>query len=137
MAIVAPILILFFMATLEMGLMVKDTLVVNAACREGARVAGLGWTTTQITSQISAAATTLNASTITTTLQYRTCTSGVWGSWSTLGNSGSNNNAPSGSQVQVKLTYPHHLVTGGLFASVANGGSNTVRISGQLLTLRE
>ena len=137
MAIVAPIVILLFLATVEMGLMVKDSLVVNSACREGARVAGLGWTTTQISAQVAAAATTLSATSLTTTLQYRTCTSGTWGAWANLTDNGTSNAAPSGAQVMVTVRYPHQLVTGGLFASVANAGKGTVNLNGKLLTLRE
>lgn len=139
MAIVAPILILLLFGTMEMGLLFKDSLALNSACREAARVAAVGATTTDITTRAQAAATTMVAANVTVVSQYRTYTSGVWGAWTTLGNNagGTGNNAPSGAQVRVTLTYPHPLVTGSLFASLANPGTNIVTVRGSMVMMRE
>ncbi len=139
MAIVSPILILLLFGTIEMGLLLRDSLAINSACREAARVAALGARTTDITARARAAATTLVASNITVTQQYRTYNSGVWSPWYTLGNNadGTKNNAPTGAQIRVTLTYPHNLTTGSLFASLANPGTSVVTVRGNMVMMRE
>ena len=137
MAIVAPILTVLLLGTIEMGMLMKDSMVVASACREGARVASLGSTTTDIDSRVRSAAATVSSSAITVTMQYRVLSGSTWGAWTTLTDSGSANAAPSGSQVMVSLTYPHALVTGGLFAALANPGTNFITVRGKLVVRRE
>ena len=139
MAIVAPILILLLFGTMEMGLLFRDSLVLNSACREAARVAALGGRTADVTARAQAAATTLVASNVTDTQQYRTYSAGTWGSWTNLANTGDGtaNNAPSGAQIRITLTYPHELCTGSLFASLANPGTSTVTVRGNMVMMRE
>jgi Flp pilus assembly protein TadG len=139
MAIVAPILILLLFGTMEMGLLFKDSLSLNSACREAARVAAVGATTSDIAARARAAATTLNPANVTVTSQYRTYSGGVWSAWTALGDNaaGTANSAPSGAQVKITLTYPHQLVTGALFASLATPGTNKVTIRGSMVMMRE
>lgn len=139
MAIVAPVLILLLFGTMEMGLLFKDSLSLNQACREAARVAAVGAKTTDVTIRARAAATTLIAASVTIAQEYRTYTGGVWGPWTALGLStdGTANNAPSGSQIRITLTYPHSLVTGALFASLANPGTNVVTVRSRMVMMRE
>ncbi len=139
MAIVAPILIILLFGTIEMGLLFKDALTLNSACREAARVAAVGARTADITARARAAATTLNASLITVTQEYRTYTGGVWSAWMTLGDSvvTPTNDAPSGAQIRITLTYPHPLVTGALFQSLADPGTSTVTVRASMVMMRE
>jgi len=139
MAIVAPILILLLFGMIEMGLLFKDALTLNSACREAARVAAIGASTADITARARAAATTMNGSQITVTQQYRTYTGGVWSDWMTLGDSAAapTNNAPSGAQIRITLTYPHPLVTGALFKSLADPGTSTVTVRASMVMMRE
>lgn len=139
MAIVAPILVLLLFSTIEMGLLFKDSLSLNSACREAARVAAVGAPTTEITARARAAGTTLVTSNISVTQQYRTYSNGVWSAWTTLGNNtaGTANNAPSGAQIKITLSYPHPLVTGSLFASLAASGTNVVNVRGSMVMMRE
>ena len=123
--------------TIEMGLLFKDSLTLNSACREAARVAAVGAVTTDVTTRARAAATTLVSANVTVTQQYRVLTSGVWGAWTTLADSGGYNTAPSGSQVRITVSYPHSLVTGSLFASLANPGTSTVTMRGSMVMMRE
>jgi len=139
MAIVTPILVLLLFGTMEMGLLFKDSLALNSACREAARLAAMGATTTDVSIRARAAATTLVPANVTVISQYRTYLAGLWGPWTILGNNsdGTNNNAPSGAQIRITLTYPHALVTGSLFASLANPGTNIVTVRGSMVMMRE
>ena len=137
MAIVAPILIMLLFGTIEMGLLFKDSLALNSACREAARVAAMGSVTTDVTTRARAAATTLVAANVTITQQYRILDLGVWGPWTTMADLGGYNTAPSGAQIRIALSYPHSLVTGSLFASLANPGTSTVTVRGNMIMMRE
>jgi Flp pilus assembly protein TadG len=132
MAMVAPILILLLFGTMEMGLLFRDSLVLGQAAREGARVAAVGALTTDISTRARAAAPSLVTANITVAEWYRTYSSGTWGVWTTLtDNTGVTANvAPSGA-------HPHPLVTGGLFASMANPGTNTVTVKSSMVMMRE
>ena len=115
MAIVAPLLIFLLFGIIEMGLVSKNQLVLNSACREAARVAGIGSPTAQITARACAAATTLSADQITAVLEYRSYAPDTgWSAWQPLGDTEdlSANAAPTNSQTKVTLTYPHSLITG-------------------------
>lgn len=134
MAIVAPILTLLLLGTLEMGLIVKNSIVLGSACREGVRRAAMGATTTEIADHVRAAAATLQSEAIAVTVEHRNLPDDVW---APLADNGSANAAPSGAQVRVTATYPHQLVTGGMFASLASPGTNTVTLSASLVMMRE
>ena len=139
MAIVAPVLITLLFGMIEMGLMMKDAMVVNSACREAARSAALGATTTQITAAARSAAPTLALPALTLTQQYRTASGDVWGPWTALTDDAAltANAAPTCSQVRIAAAYQHHLVTGSLFASLATPGTSIIKLQGCVIMLRE
>jgi Flp pilus assembly protein TadG len=139
MAIIAPILVLLLFGTVEMGLLFKDSLTLDQACREAVRVAAVGDTTSDITTRAEAAAPTLNSAKITVTQQYRTYSSGTWSAWTTLGNNTGDtaNNAPSGSQIEISLSYPHTMITGGFFSSIVTPGTNTCTIKSSMVMMHE
>lgn len=115
MAILAPLLIFLLFGIVEMGLVLKNQLVLNSACREAARVAGIGSPTAQIIARARVAATTLPADQITGVPEYRSYAPDTgWSEWQPLGDTGdlSANAAPTNSQIKVTLTYPHSLITG-------------------------
>jgi Flp pilus assembly protein TadG len=139
MAIIAPILVLLLFGIIEMGMLFKDSLTLSQACREAVRVAAVGDTTSDITTRAKAAAPALNTATITVTQQYRTYSSGTWSAWTTLANNsaGTANNAPSGSQIEMTLSYPHTMITGGFFSSLVTPGTNICTIKTHMVMMHE
>ena len=136
-ALVLPLLLVLLFGIIEFGLVFKDVLAINQAAREGARAAAVGSTTSTISARVTASATTLNTANITTTRSYRTYTNGAWSSWTTLSDSGDVNAAPSGAHVKVAVSYPHTLVTGGLFSRIADPNSNRLTLNTSTVMRRE
>lgn len=64
--LIAPLLVILFFGIIQFGLVMFRSQVVEAAAREGARVASVGLETADIESAVAAAATGFNASDITT-----------------------------------------------------------------------
>ncbi len=142
MAIIAPLLVLLLLGTIEMGLVVKDSLVVGSASREAARSAAVGATIAEIVEVARAAAPTLNVSALTIEQAYRTCVDGIWSAWTPLTDAPPRdakveNVAPSRAQVRITLAYPHSLVTGSMFASMATPGTNSVHLQSSIVVTRE
>ena len=139
MAFLAPLLAIFLFGTLELGMMLKDVMVLNSAAREAARSASLGATTTDIGNRAVAAAATINTANLTKTVDYRTYASGAWSAWTTLTNSGTQNVAPTGAQIRVILNYPHPLIAGRIFTSMlaTNSTTNTTNLRATMIMMRE
>jgi Flp pilus assembly protein TadG len=136
-ALVLPVLMVMLFGIIEFGLIFKDVLAVNQAAREGARAGAVGNPTTTISARVSASATTLTAANLTITSTYRTLTNGVWSNWTTLTDSAGANVAPPGAQVKVAISYPHNLVTGGLFSRIADPNSNCITLNTSMVMRRE
>ena len=139
MAFLAPLLTILLFGTLELGMMLKDVMVLNSAAREAARSAALGATTADIAARANAAAATINTATVTKQLDYRTYSSGTWSAWTTLTTTGTTNVAPSGAQVRVILNYPHPLIAGRIFTSMlaSNSTTNTTNLRATMIMMRE
>ena len=140
LAIVAPLLILLLFGIIEFGLIVKDMVGLNQAAREGARTAAVGATPTTIDSRIAASAPTIDTGQITELYEYRSYDQDTssWGDWTVLGVDGEYNNAAEGDQIRISLQYPHQLVTGGVFASLADDPENsTITLSTAIAMRRE
>jgi Flp pilus assembly protein TadG len=136
-ALVAPVLLVLLFGIMEFGLVYKDALAISQAAREGARAGAVGNTIETISARVIASAPGLTAANITVTSQYRTYANSTWSSWATLTDSGGNNAAPSGAQVEVTVSYPHTLVTGGLFSSLAVKGTNYITLTTSMIMRRE
>jgi Flp pilus assembly protein TadG len=137
---VAPLLIFLLFGIIEFGLMVKDLVGVNQAAREGARSAAVGATPSTLDTRIANAAPTIQESDLNNTYEYRSFdeSSGTWSSWQTLGVDGNENNAEAGDQIRISINYPHQLVTGGLFAGLADDPQQgTVTLSTAIVMQRE
>jgi len=126
LVLVLPILLILLFGIIEFGLIFKDVAILKQATREGARTAAVGVSTTQIIDQVRASAATLNSDQLQIELKYRVY-SGGWPDWSSapsLGDYGSGgttqNDAPQGAQIRVGVSYPHHLISGMLFSSLAD-----------------
>lgn len=139
--IVLLILMVLVFGIIEFGLLIKDYLTLSHAAREGARSAALGTQTTgpgdndDINDRIGETTIALSGGTVTRTLEYST--DGGTG-WNTLGDKGTDpdeNDAPIGSLIRVKLSYPHQLVAGGILPFLGDG--NTMTISGNMVMRRE
>jgi hypothetical protein len=140
LAMVAPLLIFLLFGIIEFGLMVKNLVGVNQAAREGARSAAVGATPTTLDARIGGAAPTIDTSALSIQYHYRSFdeSTGTWGSWQTLGVDGSENNAQPGDQIRISIDYPHQLVTGGLFAGLADDPEQgTITLSTAIVMQRE
>jgi len=139
-AMVAPLLIFLLFGIIEFGLMVKDLVGVNQAAREGARAAAVGATPTTLNARIAGAAPTVDGSQLSLAYDFRSFdeNSGSWSSWQTLAADGATNNAEPGDQIRITIDYPHQLVTGGLFAGLADDpDSGTVNLNTAIVMQRE
>ena len=134
LALTLPLLILLLLSIAEIGLILADSLALGSVCRESVRAAALGKSTSEIRAVgLASAPPSLTLVTDDFTLECRTQTDGVWGTWSVLGDilSGSLlvNNAAEGAQVRVTLTYQHTLIAGPLIQGANQNGTITLRTS--------
>ena len=138
-ALLTPLLITLLFGIIEFGFVFKDLLVVHQAAREGARIAAVGATTTEIASRIDNSAPTLTIADLTIVLEYRTYSGGIWSAWGTLGDIGGyENDAPANAQIRVSLTYLHPLACGPFFSRfVGDPGDTTVNLDTAMIMCRE
>lgn len=137
---VAPLLIFLLFGIIEFGLMVNSLVGVNQAAREGARSAAVGATPDTLQARILSAAPTINTADLNITAEYRRFneTTGAWTDWQLLGTSEGENNARSGDQIRISVAYPHPLVTGSLFAGLADDPDNgTITLHTAIVMQRE
>ncbi|MGI5818072.1 MAG: TadE/TadG family type IV pilus assembly protein [Armatimonadota bacterium] len=140
LAMVAPLLIFLLFGIIEFGLMVKNLVGINQAAREGARSASVGATPATLETRVRGAAPTINADDLSIACDFRSFdqSAGTWSAWQTLGVDGSENSAGRGDQIRVSIQYPHQLVTGGLFAGLADDPENgTITLSTAIVMQRE
>lgn len=140
LAMVAPLLIFLLFGIIEFGLMVNGLVGVNQAAREGARSAAVGATPETLATRIAGAAPTINAADLNITAEYRSFneSTGAWTEWQLLGTSEGENNARAGDQIRVSVAYPHPLVTGALFAGLADDPDNrTITLNTAIVMQRE
>ncbi len=141
MAIVAPILAVLLFGIIEFGLIFRELLGLKQGAREGVRAAAVAASTTDICNRIEDSLSGLSTEELQIQLEYRTYSS-EWSSWYTLGDMSSGgyvqNDAPTGSQIRVLVTYPHQLATGGLFSHLADEpGGQTITLTAQMTMRRE
>ena len=139
-ALVAPLLIFLLFGIIEFGIMVKDVVGLNQAAREGARVAAVGATPSTIDARVIGSTPGIPSDQIVTLYEHRSYNedTGSWSDWMALGVLEGENDAVPGDQVKVSLTYPHELVTGQLFAGLAdNPEQGTVDLQAAIIMLRE
>jgi Flp pilus assembly protein TadG len=136
MAIVAPVLILLLFGIIDMGLLLKDQLLLGNACREAARVAAVGKPTADIVSNATNTATTLDPSSIDVETEYRLTPTDPWLTLSDTAD-GSSNSAPPGSQIKVAAHYPHTLICWPIASIVGEGGTKTRTLHSSMVARRE
>ncbi|MGI5819701.1 MAG: TadE/TadG family type IV pilus assembly protein [Armatimonadota bacterium] len=129
MAIVAPLLIFLLFAIIEFGVLIRDVISIHEAAREGTRAAAVGATTTTTLARANSALSPLDATEAQIALEYRkwSFSTGSWGSWQTLTNSGPVNSATPGDQIRVTVTYPHAIMLTGLFGGWSDDGESGIK----------
>ncbi len=140
MALVVPLLLLLLFSIIEFGFLIKNRAELGQAAREGARLAVVGATPTRITIGVNGSVSTIPVGEMTREYNYRSWDegSGTWGSWQTLGVSDSENNAASGDQIQITLSYDHQLLIPGLMGPVLGADENgRVNLAATSVMMRE
>ncbi len=133
LALVVPLLLLLLMGIIEFGLLFEDFMLLKNAAREGARTAATGASTTAIADRVENAAAQLPTEDLIITQQYGLYEEGSW-TWYPLGNVSSNeeiiNNAPTGSFINIEVSYPHPLVATGILPGLEDDpGSGTINLT--------
>ena len=108
-ALVMPIALAILIGILESAWMSKNYLSVANAAREGARSAALGKTTSVIKTRVQNAAEPVNVPLANISLQYSTDNGTTYPN--TMGDIGTQNNAPGGSLVRVTVAIQHQSLT--------------------------
>ena len=135
LAVVLPVLTVLLFGIIEFGLIFRDVMSLKEAAREGVRSASVGAPKSEILDRITDTSPLLNTEELVIEVQYRTY---PWteGEWSTLDDS--NEYAITGDQVRVQITYPHRLMTGGLFPQLVDDPDNqTITLTGRGVMRRE
>lgn len=143
-ALITPLLVTLLFGIIEFGFIFKDLLLLHQAAREGARVAAVGATTSEIEARIvdSAAQLNLTADDITpqqptSPAEFRTY-SGGWSNWGALGDYDGANNAPSNAQIRISIEYDHELVCGAFFGRLTGQpGAEFFTLTTHLVMSRE
>lgn len=109
-ALVLPILMVLLMGILEAAWLGRAQLTAGNAAREGARLAGLGKSTTEIKARSQAIGSFLALQTSEISLTYSTDNGATY--TNTLTDSSGKNAAPANSLIKVQITHPHRALTG-------------------------
>jgi Flp pilus assembly protein TadG len=117
--IVVSLLILMLFGIIEVGLLFKDQATISQAAREAARSAAVGSSTTTAKNRAVNTAAGITLATSNVTLEKSTDNGSTW---TTLGDSGSNNDAVAGNLIRATVTYNHSLVT----SLIYTGGTKTL-----------
>jgi Flp pilus assembly protein TadG len=140
LALVLPLILFLLFSIVEMGFMVKNRAELGQAAREAVRLGAVGGTPARMTEGVNSALATIPHGDISVELHFRPWnqSAGTWGSWTTLGTDGTENNASKGDQLRVRLTYAHPILVPGLMGPVFNAGEdNTISLSAATVMMRE
>ncbi len=127
LALIAPLFLFLLLGIVELGWLASDKIVLKMAAREGARAAALGAATSQIAERVQQRAPGLDPQRLSIVAEYRISSAeGEWSEWVLLedvqSEEGETNNAPSGAQVRVSLSYAHEILIPGLFGFLTDEG---------------
>lgn len=135
-----PILLFLLFGIIEFGFLLKNRAELEQAAREGARAAAVGATLSRINAEIDANTTSINDLLITRTFRYRSWDENTnsWSDWAPLSDDGSENNASQGDQIEIRLSYSHHLLIPGLMGRVMGADENgNVTLEAATVMMRE
>lgn len=108
-ALIVPVILALLIGILESAYLGKNYLAIANASREGARSASLGKMTTAIRTRVKNAATPLTLSDASIVLQYSLDNGATYPY--TMGDTATQNNAPSGSLTRVTVNFTHQSLT--------------------------
>ncbi len=141
MALVAPLLLFLLFGIIEFGFLVKHRGELAQASREGVRQAAVGAEPSRIIATVHSALSSIPAEELTVECRFRPWDedSQTWGDWQTLGTADDGqNNATTGSQLLVRVSYSHPLLVPGLMARPLNADENgRVPLSASSVMMRE
>ena len=130
LAVCVPLLVTLVFGCIELGGIINSLLTLGHAAEEGVRRATVGATATEVQSELISAMGTLHTGALGSESWYRQWGGTVWGSWLTLIDQDDENIAASGDQIRIALTYDHRLLTGKMFARLADDpGGATIRLT--------
>lgn len=112
-ALIVPVLLAVVMGIIEFGWQVRNQLTIANAAREGARYAAVGKQTTDVIARIRSMAATIPGApnSLTITITRNDAAGGT--TYNTLvGNTGTTNDAPTGSLIRVQVSAPNRSLTG-------------------------
>ena len=136
-ALIFPLLIFLLLGIIEFGIVVMQQLTLEQAAREGSRVAAVRNPTADIYERITNTSSTLpNQQELEIAISY-SIDNGLTFPYTLGDTSGSVNDAPPGSLVQVSLDCPHHLVTGSFFSWLIGAENNTIPLHAEVVMRRE
>lgn len=112
-ALIVPVLLAVVMGIIEFGWLVRSQLMIANAAREGARYAAVGKQTNDIIARINGMASGVPGApgSLTITIKRNDGANGTTYD-TTVGNTGTMNNAPTGSMIQVLVRAPNRSLTG-------------------------
>jgi Flp pilus assembly protein TadG len=140
LALVVPVILFMLFSILEMGFMVKNRAELGQSARESVRLAAVGATPSRMTTGLNSNLNTIDSNNVSVTYEYRTWdeNSGAWGSWTTLGSDGTNNNASVGDQIRVRVTYSHPLLFPSVMGPAIDANEDgTKDLSASVVMMRE
>lgn len=141
MAVVAPVLVLMLFASIELGLIIRDTIGMNTLAHQAGRLAAKGRTTTAIHTSVTSTPSSLNSASLSATLEKQPFDdeTGTYGAWTSLGNMGGvMNDAQDGDRIRVTILYDHQLVSGGIIpVLVDDAEAGTSQLSASIIVRRE
>lgn len=109
-ALIAPLLIMIMLGILEFAIIARNQLMLANAAREGARTLALGRSTTSARTRVKSVSTQVPLSDNHITF---TCSTDNGATFPfSVGDNGSQNNAPAGSMVKVTVERTHTTLTG-------------------------
>jgi Flp pilus assembly protein TadG len=138
LALTLPLLLLLLFGIAELSLIFADESALANASRQAARAASLGQAVENVQSvAINSLPHNITLPTGNISLQHRSLVSGSWTAWTALADTNvsgvTTNNAASGDQIQVMLTYAHPLVTSLVLQNARQG---TITLHGISVALR-
>lgn len=140
LALVVPLLLFLLFSIIELGFLVSNRTQLGQASREASRTAVVGGTLAQIDAAVNSNIQTAAPQNLQRTYQFRTwnADTGDWDHWQTLGDDGSANGAPRGSQISVELEFAHGLLVPGIMGPVLGAdGNGQVRLTAGSVMMRE
>ncbi len=137
-ALILPILLLLVLGIMEFGVLMLHQLTLAQVAREGSRHASLGRPVEQIEERMHNMAGALpDQNELAVNLTYSTDQGASYPYTLSDAGSGSENDAPPGSLIKVKLDWPHHFLTGSFFSWLTGAQGDRMPLRSEVVMRRE